>query len=99
MSDTRRGLIGFTGQVIKSPARAIRAKCLDCCCGSSQEVRLCPATDCPLFPFRFGRNPFYGENASICVVSENESSRGEIISPDSQASETLGLTAQNQANF
>ena len=35
--------------------KAIRAKCLDCCCGSAKEVRLCPCRDCPLFPYRFGR--------------------------------------------
>ena len=26
-----------------TPMKAIRAKCLDCCCGSSNEVRLCTA--------------------------------------------------------
>ena len=40
-----------------TPIRAIRAKCIDCCCGSSQEVELCPCTDCPLYIFRFGKNP------------------------------------------
>ncbi len=40
-----------------TPLRAIRAKCLDCCAGSPQEVRLCPVHDCPLYPFRFGRRP------------------------------------------
>ena len=36
-------------------AKAIRLKCLDCCCYQPSEVRLCPATDCPLFPYRMGR--------------------------------------------
>lgn len=40
-----------------TPLKAIRAKCLDCCCGSMSEVRLCTMTDCPLFPFRDGHNP------------------------------------------
>lgn len=26
---------------ITNPVKAIRAKCLDCCCGSSNEVELC----------------------------------------------------------
>lgn len=43
---------------IKSPLKAIRAKCLDCVCGSVNEVKLCPCTDCSLYPFRFGKNPF-----------------------------------------
>lgn len=41
-----------------SPLRAIRLKCLDCCCGSSNEVKLCTALNCPLYPFRDGHNPF-----------------------------------------
>lgn len=41
-----------------SPVKAIREKCLDCCCDSANEVRLCPAQDCPLHPFRFGKNPY-----------------------------------------
>lgn len=43
---------------IKSPLKAIRLKCLDCSYNSSNEVRLCPVTDCILYPFRFGKNPF-----------------------------------------
>ncbi len=42
----------------KNPLRAIRAKCLDCCCGSASEVRKCVAVDCSLWPFRIGVNPF-----------------------------------------
>lgn len=41
-----------------SPAKAIRAYCLSCCCESSLEVKLCPAEECPLHPFRMGKNPF-----------------------------------------
>lgn len=41
-----------------SPIKAIRLKCLDCCCGSSNEVKLCPAESCPLHPFRYGKNPY-----------------------------------------
>lgn len=41
-----------------SPLKAIRLKCLDCCCGSAYEVRLCPCPDCSLYPFRLGENPY-----------------------------------------
>lgn len=34
--------------------KAIRLKCLDCCCGSSREVRRCPVTSCPLWRYRSG---------------------------------------------
>lgn len=43
---------------LKNPVKAIRAKCLDCSCGQVKEVELCPITDCALYPFRFGRNPY-----------------------------------------
>jgi len=43
---------------ITNPVKAIRAKCLDCCCGNSNEVKLCPAGDCPIHAFRFGKNPY-----------------------------------------
>lgn len=41
-----------------NPVKAIREKCLDCCCGSVTEVKFCPSVDCYLYPFRFGKNPF-----------------------------------------
>ena len=40
-----------------TPMKAIRKKCLDCCCGSSNEVSLCTVTKCSLYAFRFGKNP------------------------------------------
>jgi hypothetical protein len=42
---------------ILPPMRALRFKCLDCCCEQSSEVEQCPATGCPLWAFRFGRYP------------------------------------------
>ncbi len=36
---------------------AIREKCLDCCCGQAEEVRLCFLPNCSLYPYRFGRMP------------------------------------------
>ena len=38
-------------------SKAIRAYCLDCCGGSANEVKLCPAKGCLLWDFRFGKNP------------------------------------------
>lgn len=40
-----------------TPVKAIRAKCLDCCCGQLAEVRLCPSDNCPLWPYRMGKRP------------------------------------------
>jgi hypothetical protein len=41
-----------------SPIKAIRANCLDCMNGSSNEVKLCPIENCPLYPYRLGKNPY-----------------------------------------
>lgn len=43
---------------LQNPVKAIRAKCLDCCGQQANEVKMCPAQDCPLYPFRFGKNPY-----------------------------------------
>ncbi len=42
---------------ILTPIKAIRAFCLDCSCGSANEVRLCPISNCWLYPYREGHNP------------------------------------------
>lgn len=45
--------------VKKSLLRVIREKCLDCCGYQHSEVRRCHITDCPLWEFRMGKNPFH----------------------------------------
>lgn len=40
-----------------STIKAIRAKCLDCAT-TSNEVRLCPVKQCPIWVYRFGKNPY-----------------------------------------
>ena len=40
-----------------TPVKAIRAKCLDCCCQQIVEVRFCTANQCPLHPYRMGKRP------------------------------------------
>lgn len=49
---------GYTGEIIISPLKAIRAKCIECCCGSKNEVKLCTCCDCPLYPFKLGKSPY-----------------------------------------
>ena len=39
------------------PLKAIRLKCLDCSANQPSEVRRCALEDCPLFSYRFGKNP------------------------------------------
>lgn len=42
----------------KDIMNAIKAKCLDCCCGQTSEIRECTIVKCPLHPFRLGKDPF-----------------------------------------
>jgi hypothetical protein len=42
---------------IRTPMKAIRAKCLDCTCDQVLEIRQCTITDCALWPYRMGRRP------------------------------------------
>jgi hypothetical protein len=42
----------------QNPLKALRARCLDCCCGNASEVRKCTAVACPSWPVRMGTNPF-----------------------------------------
>lgn len=76
-----------------TPVKAIRAKCMDCCYGQANEVRLCPCTDCSLWPFRLGHNPnivrkrtassLTPENTSLSMVSEHGTSgEGKYTSED-----------------
>jgi hypothetical protein len=47
------------GHVTKelTPMKAIRAKCLDCCCWNEAEVKRCEINDCALFQYRMGKRP------------------------------------------
>ncbi len=40
-----------------SPLKTIRAKCLECSNYQPSEVKNCPILECPLYMFRFGKNP------------------------------------------
>ena len=40
-----------------TPVRAIRAKCLDCTCGQTIEIRECTIKTCPLYLYRLGKRP------------------------------------------
>jgi len=37
--------------------KVVRAHCLDCCCGSYEEVKHCGCPTCNLYPYRFGTDP------------------------------------------
>ena len=63
--------MGSTTVKVKLPekvsmAKAVREYCLQCGGGQPVEVRDCRVTDCPLFAYRFGRNP----KASITYLKQ-----------------------------
>lgn len=43
---------------ITSPLKAIKAFCVDCMGGQVTYVKDCTSTNCPLYKFRFGKNPY-----------------------------------------
>lgn len=48
----------------RTPIKAIRVKCLECCNGQQNEVRECAVVSCPLHEYRMGRRP-KGKGISI----------------------------------
>ncbi len=54
-----------------TPMKAIRRKCIDCSCGSSNEVKLCPVKNCPLYDYRFGKRPKDDKNIDEDIKIEN----------------------------
>jgi len=45
------------GKANLTPVRAIRKYCLWCVLDQPTEARLCPVLDCPMYPYRLGKNP------------------------------------------
>ena len=72
-----------------TPLRAIRAKCLDCCYDSAQEVKLCPAQNCPLWPFRSGHNPARAGIGGKGVTSKKANSSADF---EEQTEESEGAS-------
>ena len=51
---------------------AVKAKCLQCCCGSPSEVKKCTATDCALHPFKLGKPPKKEVNALDLLIFSDD---------------------------
>ena len=84
-----------------TPIKAIRAKCLDCCLGQANEVKLCPVTDCSLYPYRLGHNPkLQGRNKGIkpSFWKNSELHRGENSSSVLDGKSYGGDYAQKNAD-
>ena len=61
-----------------SRSKAIRLKCIDCCCGNMAEVRKCPAISCPLWRYRMGHE----ENDELKPIRKNSENMDEIEDED-----------------
>lgn len=69
-SETQTKLRPSSDMKASTPIRAIRAQCIDCCCGSKHEVEFCPAVECALWPYRFGVRPATAVAQGKCVDRE-----------------------------
>ena len=54
-----------------SPLKSVRRYCKTVCGGSAKEVRLCTTADCPLYAYRFGKNPSRCGVGGGCQRSRN----------------------------
>ena len=69
----------------KSPLKAIRQHCLECCCGSAYEVKNCVIHDCELYPFRLGNNTF----CTRLMTDEQKQAAAERLKSDCMAKKSL----------
>lgn len=63
-----------------TPMKAIRAKCLDCSCGSFSEVKNCPITNCPLYPYKSGHKPKEGTQ-EYNLITQSTLTENTVLSP------------------
>ena len=75
--------------MILTPRKAIRAKCLDCCCGHPSEVRDCTAKNCPLYPHRFGKRPKAGSDTPEEATTENTQESPRIFTEETEKESPL----------
>ena len=62
------------------PLKAMRMKCLECCCGSPAQVRDCHISDCALWPYRFGVRP-----DGIAVSEKNPNGRAAFLETETES--------------
>jgi len=48
---------GKIKEVFITPMKAIRHYCKECCGFNARAVKECTSTYCPLYPYRFGKQP------------------------------------------
>ena len=74
------------------PVRAIKKYCRAICAGSPKETRLCPVSDCPLYPYRQGKN-----SARAGIGGGRRGPRGVFLPQNSHSeSENLIMTPKER---
>ena len=81
MTDPIDDIDDVQGHTKKPLLKVIREKCLDCCAGQHCEVRKCHIKECPLWPYRMGKNPYHSrlmtndqkQNATNNLTKQKES--------------------------
>ena len=89
-------------QKVRTPLKAIRAKCLDCSNESFGEARSCQVTTCPLYPYRLGKNPnraglknkghYEKTNGTASDFDDNSSSEGDYTTQEIEEKDMAQLT-------
>jgi hypothetical protein len=64
-----------------TPVKAIRAKCLDCCCGEHRRVRECLVRVCALWPYRMGTRPRREQEKSQLFAETNATPTSLLSGP------------------
>lgn len=75
--------------MLLTPIKAIRAKCLDCCCGNTAEVRRCTAVKCTLYPYRMGKRPKVGGDTTESVTAANTQESPHIFTAETKEESPL----------
>lgn len=70
-----------------TPMKAIRLKCLDCCVGNANEVRLCSISSCPLYAYRFGHRPPKGIQEYPEDDVDNETTSYDGVGEDTEGTD------------
>jgi hypothetical protein len=88
-----KAALAAAGFEARTPMEVIRAKCLDCCAGSAQEVRYCVAVDCPSWPYRTGSKPFRPPMSEDRKAALRENAaKGRAALAKSHTASVLGTT-------
>ena len=82
----------FTKDEPLTPRKAMRLKCLECCCGSAHEVKQCAIRDCTLRTFRMGRGICTDPEGKVVQTAERSAAQ---IEAGRRAGKRMAEAAQN----